>query len=110
MPTFITTIVLTAVIAGLCAGQNPSSAAGQSPQKRSPLGAGQSTDEEEATVVDPERISESSRIRGRLFWTGSKGEDLVTEDLPYGPVFTLRTRPMRTFEWEENLDDLSQYI
>jgi hypothetical protein len=103
---------LIAVIAGFCAGHVLSHAAVQSPQERPLTRVGKSKEVEEATVVDPKHISESSRIRGRLYSLGYKDDDLVARKA-WGekePLMTIRERPWRTFEWEENLDDLNKYI
>lgn len=106
-------IILIAVITGFCAGHVLSHAAVQSPKERPLTRNGKSNDLEEATVVDLEHIiSESSRIRGRLFSIGSKDDDLVTHQLrnEKEPLKIVVGRPWNTFEWEDNLSDLNLYL
>ena len=112
MPKISRPIVLMSVIVCFCAGHSIPQAAARSPQERPLTRVGKSEAVEEAPVVDPDHISESSRIRGELFWIGSKDDDLVTEKLPgeKNTVAHVIARPWRTFEWEDNLSDLNQYI
>src|SRR5215475_1810599 len=104
-------IILIAVIAGFCAGHVLSHSAVPSPQERPLTRVGKSKEVEEATVVDLEHISESSRTRGRLFSIGSKDHDLVTElRNEKEPLAIVVARPWKTFEWEDNLSDLNLYL
>src|SRR5215813_14620123 len=104
-------IILMAVIAGFCAGHTLSLAAVQSQQQRPLPRVGKSKEVEEATVVDPEHISESSRIRGRLFSIGSKDYDLVTQLRNEKERLAIIVgRPWKSFEWEDNLSDLNLYL
>src|SRR5262245_20491992 len=97
-------IILMAVIAGFCAGHISFLAAVQSQQERPLTRVGKSKEVEEATVVDPEHISESSRIRGRLFSIGRKDHDLVAELRNEKERLAIIVgRPWKSFEWEDNL-------
>jgi hypothetical protein len=58
-----------------------------------------------------EHISESSRIRGRLFSIGSKDHDIVAQlRNEKEPLAIVVARPWKTFEWEDNLSDLNLYL
>ena len=111
MSRIIRLIILMAVIAGFCAGHILSLAAVQSPQERPLTRVGKSEEVDEATVVDPEHISESSRIRGRLFSLGRKDDDLVAQLRNEKERLAIIVgRPWKSFEWEDNLSDLNLYL
>src|SRR5262245_32100546 len=110
MSKIIRPTILMTVIAGFCALHVLSNASVLTPQERPWTRAGKSKDIEEATVVDLEHISESSRIRGRLFSSGSNDRDLVAEQRNEKERLAIvRGRPWKTFEWEEDLSDLNLY-
>ena len=99
------------VIAGFCARQVLSNVSALTLQERPWTRAGKSKDMEEATVVDLEHISESSRIRGRLFSSGSNDRDLVAQLRKEKEQLAIVIgRPWKTFEWEEDLSDLNLYL